>query len=211
MPDIRPLGGLGHIPISRNRRAHCLFRHCSLDRRSFSLQGRFRNTRLTTCWRKILQHRRLDHARLARRRRRVAAAADEARHAGGDHCSDRRDVAVFDGGQRGRLWVPPSGASISTMSAALPTRKMPQCQAIDPGIVAGCRADAKLRRNVGEAGEMRDSVKHAERHDAAAGRRIGGYDQAIEGAKLFAPASRTAAWCAGCRRCRPAARCRSRE
>ena len=101
--------------------------------------------------------------------------------------------------------VPPSGASSSTMSAAWPVFKQPAVEPVDPGIVAGRRADRLLRRHRGQARQMRHGVEDAERHDAAAGRRVGGDDEAVEGVELHAQAARTAAWCADCRRCKPAA------
>ena len=74
---------------------------------------------------KIAHQARAHDADLARRRRGIAAAADEARLAGGDHGADAA-MSPLRIAASAVSWVPPSGASISTMSADLPEARTPQ-------------------------------------------------------------------------------------
>src|SRR5260370_813861 len=52
-------------------------------------------------------------------------------------------------------------------------------------VAAGRGGDRQFRRELAERGDMADGVKYAERHDAAAGRRVGGDQQPVQRAVLL--------------------------
>src|SRR5262249_22372567 len=120
------------------------------------------------CCGKILHDVRGGDPGLARGPRRVTAAADEKRHTGGHQCADRSEVAVLDGGERGRLRAAVwridqydvgrfAGCEQSTV------------EVVNARVATGRCADEVLRRHVGEARKMRYGVEHTERHDPATG------------------------------------------
>ena len=73
----------------------------------------------------ILRHAGMRHLGAPRRLRRVAAAADEARHAGGDHRADAHDVAVASSADSASFCEPPRQASTRTTSASRPAASTP--------------------------------------------------------------------------------------
>src|SRR5216683_1953646 len=100
--------------------------------------------------RKIPRHLAARDLHLARGRRRVAAAADEARLAAGDHGADRGDVAIADGGERAVL-----SAALGRVDehdvGGLARHEQPGVEAVDARIAPRRGRDAALRRNAAEA------------------------------------------------------------
>src|SRR5262249_31352204 len=117
-------------------------------------------------------------ARPAHGRWRVAAAADETRHACGDDCTDRGDVTVLDGGERGLLRSAVRRVDQYDVGR-FAARKQSTIEVVNARVVTGRRANKVLGRHVGEARKMRYGVEHAERHDAAAGWWVGRNDKRL--------------------------------
>src|SRR5262249_52321242 len=100
--------------------------------------------------REILHDARGGNARLARGRRRIAAAADETRHTGGHDPANPSDVAVLDGGKSGLLRAAVRGVYEYNVGR-FAGREQSAVEPVNARVTAGRRTDKALRGHVGEA------------------------------------------------------------
>ena len=118
---------------------------------------------------------------LPRGGRGVAAAADEAGNPVADDGADGDGIAVAHGRARAR----PGGAErgIDDDHVRVPPRpEEAAVEAVDLGHVAGRGRDRPGRVEARQRCDVDHGVDHAERHDAAAGGRVGRDQEAVEGA-----------------------------
>ena len=113
------------------------------------------------------------------RRRGVAAPSDEARFPGGDDCPDRSDIAIADRREGIPFRAAVGGVDQNDVRRFAGAERA-AIEAIHARIASGRRSDGNLGCDASETRQVRDRIEHAERHDPAAGRRIGAYDQPVE-------------------------------
>ena len=118
----------------------------------------------------------------ARGGRRVAATADEARHACRDHGAHGGRIAVRDGRQSGCPCCRPAARARMAIIGVAPFREDARRETVDARVLLPVAAAmASSRREPAQRRQMRDRVHHAQWHDPAAGRRVGRDQHAVEG------------------------------
>src|SRR5579864_590772 len=119
------------------------------------------------------------HADSFDRRGSVAAAPNKTRRSIRDHGSHRRDVAVAQRVESRGLRTSLAGVQDYHIGIASSPQET-AVQTVDASVVPSGGCDRPFDGYIRQAGQMRDGVHHAERHDAAPGRRVRRDQESIE-------------------------------